>query len=82
MRFWILNNIINIHRIKEAAAYLNGDRKKLKVIFRQCSAQVLSPALSSCLSGFGPHELLCRAPGCPLPGDKCVSDKTFWHNSE
>lgn len=28
MRFWILNNIINTHRLKEAVAYLNGDWKK------------------------------------------------------
>lgn len=53
MRFWILNNIITTHRLKEAVACLNGDRKKWKVVFRQCFTQVLSacpqqPPLRSC----------------------------------
>lgn len=53
MRFWILNNIITTHRLKETVACLNGDRKKWKVVFRQCFTQVLSacpqqPPLRSC----------------------------------
>lgn len=49
-------NIINTHRLNEVVVYLNGDRKKSKITFGQCSSQVLMYPVSL-LSAAASHDV-------------------------